>query len=118
MPDCDYCNVDDNKLPFNCKRCGGTFCGSHRLPEKHECPGVPTDPTFGEYLGGTKTRESEDSKKIGSTTQRGDFSLIEVVLIPVILLYWVLPGTLRYLWRYRITVLLLGLVATLYVSWV
>lgn len=56
---CDYCNKDlresDTRViyrtgglntvnrriitfPFVCRRCGGTFCEKHRLPENHECP--------------------------------------------------------------------------------
>ena len=27
-------------LPFICKRCGGTFCADHRLPEFHDCIGL------------------------------------------------------------------------------
>ncbi|HID90624.1 TPA: hypothetical protein EYP44_01535 [Candidatus Bathyarchaeota archaeon] len=26
-------------IPFRCHRCGGIFCGPHRLPERHDCPG-------------------------------------------------------------------------------
>jgi hypothetical protein len=35
---CDVCGAIE-PLPFKCKRCGGTFCGDHRLPEKHYCVG-------------------------------------------------------------------------------
>ncbi len=27
-------------MPYQCDRCGGTFCGEHRLPEAHDCPGL------------------------------------------------------------------------------
>lgn len=33
---CDMCNKKVGLLGFPC-RCGGTFCGVHRYPEKHEC---------------------------------------------------------------------------------
>ena len=36
---CDYCGKYE-MLPFHCKYCGGVYCGSHRLPEYHECPGL------------------------------------------------------------------------------
>jgi len=57
--DCDYCkneiapakvrkstsgNFDIMKdtiaLPFKCRRCGGSFCAKHRLPENHDCAGL------------------------------------------------------------------------------
>jgi len=39
MAKCDVCgkHVD---LPYNCGRCGGTYCGEHRLPENHSCAGL------------------------------------------------------------------------------
>jgi hypothetical protein len=27
-------------MPFTCRRCGGSFCGDHRLPEDHFCRGL------------------------------------------------------------------------------
>ena len=39
MPYCQYCGKE-TYLPFKCKYCGGIFCSEHRLPEKHECPGL------------------------------------------------------------------------------
>ena len=57
--ECDYCgdeigsgnhrqytgeNLDVTKktVPpsFTCRRCRGTFCADHRLPEKHDCTGL------------------------------------------------------------------------------
>ena len=46
MPPCDRCgSVTD--LPYQCRYCGGSFCGDHRLPESHDCPGLEEwdDPT-------------------------------------------------------------------------
>ena len=34
---CKYCG-EDVVLPFTCNYCGGSFCGEHRLPERHACP--------------------------------------------------------------------------------
>jgi Zn-dependent protease len=34
---CQHCGVDV-VLPFTCSYCGGSFCGEHRLPERHACP--------------------------------------------------------------------------------
>ncbi|MGM0590914.1 MAG: rhomboid family intramembrane serine protease [Halobacteriota archaeon] len=39
MAECDECGRYEN-LPYQCHRCGGTFCGEHRLPENHACPGL------------------------------------------------------------------------------
>jgi len=39
LPYCQYCGKE-TYLPFRCKYCGGIFCSEHRLPEKHECPGL------------------------------------------------------------------------------
>lgn len=39
MAKCEVCgeHVD---LPYNCRRCGDSFCGEHRLPENHSCAGL------------------------------------------------------------------------------
>ena len=39
MATCDVCGEYEN-LPYQCKRCGQTFCSEHRLPENHDCPGL------------------------------------------------------------------------------
>ena len=39
MAQCDECGSHEN-LPYQCRRCGGTFCAEHRLPENHGCPGL------------------------------------------------------------------------------
>ena len=36
MGTCQTCGKSE-LLPFNCKFCGGIFCGEHRLPENHSC---------------------------------------------------------------------------------
>jgi len=36
---CAVCGKDE-LLPFKCKYCGEFFCAEHRLPEKHDCPGI------------------------------------------------------------------------------
>jgi len=35
---CNYC-LEPTPLPYRCHRCEGWYCESHRLPEKHNCPG-------------------------------------------------------------------------------
>jgi hypothetical protein len=39
MAQCEECGRHEN-LPYQCRRCGGTFCAEHRLPENHDCPGL------------------------------------------------------------------------------
>ena len=39
MAQCDECGRHEN-LPYQCRRCGGTFCAEHRLPENHDCAGL------------------------------------------------------------------------------
>ncbi|SDM11399.1 hypothetical protein SAMN04487949_0903 [Halogranum gelatinilyticum] len=39
MAECDQCGRYEN-LPYQCRRCGQTFCAEHRLPENHSCPGL------------------------------------------------------------------------------
>mgnify|MGYP006274191235 CR=1 FL=1 len=39
MAECDECGRYEN-LPYQCRRCGQTFCAEHRLPENHSCPGL------------------------------------------------------------------------------
>ena len=39
MATCDVCGEYEN-LPYQCRRCGRTFCADHRLPENHDCPGL------------------------------------------------------------------------------
>jgi len=39
MATCDQCGAHEN-LPYQCRRCGNTFCAEHRLPENHDCPGL------------------------------------------------------------------------------
>ncbi|WP_227131827.1 rhomboid family intramembrane serine protease [Halorubellus salinus] len=39
MATCDECGKQEN-MPYTCSHCGSTYCGEHRLPEKHDCPGL------------------------------------------------------------------------------
>jgi len=39
MAECDECGSFEN-MPYECSRCGGTFCTEHRLPEAHDCPAL------------------------------------------------------------------------------
>jgi len=39
MAKCDVCGKGVD-LPYDCRRCGGTYCSEHRLPENHSCAGL------------------------------------------------------------------------------
>jgi membrane associated rhomboid family serine protease len=39
MATCDVCGKQVD-LPYNCGRCGGSYCAEHRLPENHSCAGL------------------------------------------------------------------------------
>ena len=39
MAKCDECGKQEN-MPYTCSHCGNTYCGEHRLPERHDCPGL------------------------------------------------------------------------------
>lgn len=58
MAKCDECGKFEN-LPYQCRRCGQTFCSEHRLPENHDCPGLNewNDPV-GVFGSGGSTQES------------------------------------------------------------
>jgi hypothetical protein len=36
---CHYCLEPPIELLFKCHRCMGFYCGEHRFPEEHDCPG-------------------------------------------------------------------------------
>lgn len=36
---CSYCGKREY-LPWKCSYCGGSFCGDHRMPFNHDCPGI------------------------------------------------------------------------------
>ena len=41
---CNYCLAPGAML-YRCYRCNGQYCGNHRLPEQHNCPGKPPEKT-------------------------------------------------------------------------
>ena len=65
MARCDECGVDEN-MPYQCRRCGQTFCADHRLPENHDCPGLDdwNDP------GGVFDSGFDDSVEGGGRTSK------------------------------------------------
>ncbi|MWV65598.1 rhomboid family intramembrane serine protease [Halorubrum sp. JWXQ-INN 858] len=82
MATCDVCGEYEN-LPYQCRRCGRTFCGEHRLPENHDCPGLrgSNDPgaVFESTVGGvdrggvaTGTGRSSDAGIVDRVKRRVD----------------------------------------------
>jgi len=69
MATCDVCGEYEN-LPYQCKRCGQTFCGEHRLPENHDCPGLSqwNDP------GGVFDSGHDDVVDVGGSVGSGESS--------------------------------------------
>ncbi len=64
MAECDECGEYEN-LPYQCHRCGETFCADHRLPENHDCPGLNewNDP------GGVFDSGFDDSVQTGGSSE-------------------------------------------------
>jgi hypothetical protein len=61
MAECDICG-DDVNMPYECNRCGGTFCGEHRLPESHDCPALEWgDPKSAHFESGFDASVSSDT---------------------------------------------------------
>ena len=68
MAKCDACGNDES-MPYNCRHCGGTYCGEHRLPENHGCsglenwndPGGVFDSGFDDSMGGSAGSTTENS---------------------------------------------------------
>ena len=48
MATCDECGEQEN-MPYECRRCGGSFCSEHRLPENHDCPGLEWNDPVGVF---------------------------------------------------------------------
>ncbi|MCK9544606.1 MAG: zinc finger AN1 domain-containing stress-associated protein [Novosphingobium sp.] len=70
MARCDYCGETINGLPWNCKRCGQTFCDNHRLPENHDCSGIKKS-NFFEPL----TKKSISTYKKAETKREEDYEM-------------------------------------------
>jgi membrane associated rhomboid family serine protease len=60
MAKCDECG-DETNMPYTCNRCGGKFCGTHRLPENHDCPGLQWNDPQGVWAEEQSTAASDDS---------------------------------------------------------
>ena len=75
MAQCDECGRHED-LPYQCRRCGQTFCAEHRLPENHDCPGLnewddPDGVFGGGFDDGVSTRAEDDGGIVDSLTATG-----------------------------------------------
>lgn len=78
-------------MPYQCRRCGGTFCSEHRLPENHDCPGLEWgDPvgvfgTADEGAGGTSRQSRVSLRNRGRAIWRryiqGNATLVFLTLM-------------------------------------
>lgn len=68
MGDCHECGTGiAGPSEFGCRYCGRSFCSSHRMPERHDCPNLDDAETLGpdmEALG-------DDPGASGETLSRG-----------------------------------------------
>lgn len=87
MATCDACGQQEN-MPYECRRCGGTFCAEHRLPENHDCPGLQWDDPVGVFdqaergdgqQGGTGIRRRATS--IWRSYVRGNATFVFLLLM-------------------------------------
>jgi membrane associated rhomboid family serine protease len=77
MATCDVCGEYEN-LPYQCKRCGQTFCAEHRLPENHDCPGLAEwDDPGGVFDSGFD--ESVEGGPAGGTGDAGEAGVVDRV---------------------------------------
>jgi len=58
---CNFC-LKPTPMPYHCHRCGGWYCESHRLPEKHNCPGEEVGK--GKIVERLKPKKQEKKKEI------------------------------------------------------
>ncbi len=78
MAKCDICGKEES-MPYQCRHCGGTYCGDHRLPESHNCPvvkqweehGKVFDSTFDDSVGGSGTQKAGMADRFGLDTGPG-----------------------------------------------
>jgi hypothetical protein len=66
--------------------------------------------TFTKYLG-DPARENSEKQTVESVPASGDPTVVDYLLIPLVLLYWIVSATLRLCWRYRTVTVGLSLLA-------
>ncbi|MFB6235425.1 MAG: rhomboid family intramembrane serine protease [Halopenitus sp.] len=70
MATCDECGEYEN-LPYQCNRCGKSFCSTHRLPESHDCPGL------NEWDDPSGVFESDFEESVSGATATSDTGVVD-----------------------------------------
>lgn len=66
MAECSVCG-DEINMPYSCTYCGRTHCGTHKLPENHDCPNLAQANTLGPEL-----RQAYQTAPSSSTSKLSD----------------------------------------------
>jgi len=77
-------------LPFTCKYCGESFCAKHRLPENHNCPGLPMR-SWAVYKT-ERTETVSESRRVGQEVHRKPlpYFFLLIIMIGLALLFAIL----------------------------
>lgn len=84
MDKCDFCGKGV-RLAFKCKRCGGYFCDSHRIPENHNCKGLKKRPESFIDIYKPSKHKKIINKKINENwvSEKKDESVFETILYKI-----------------------------------
>ncbi len=77
---CDVCGKRE-LLPFKCRYCGGTFCSDHRLPENHNCPGIPRDDYWNVPVNVKKDERQRDVPKTVKSIRIPNYGANNTILL-------------------------------------
>ncbi|GAB7013805.1 rhomboid family intramembrane serine protease [Halolamina salina] len=101
MATCDECGKQEN-MPYECRRCGGSFCAEHRLPENHDCPGLEWDDPVGVFdqaeerdagsTGGSRLGVRERARSLWRSYVRNNATFVLLLLMWVT---WIVQLGLR-----------------------
>lgn len=72
MPVCDECGVEYDTIKNECSYCSRVFCPDHRLPEKHECPGLDDVVVGSRHFESGFDDAAEKHKRSGPTLRVGE----------------------------------------------
>lgn len=92
---CAVCGKEE-LLPFKCSYCGEYFCAEHRLPEKHDCPGIlaaasPYEKEMKEIKARIRA-EAEAARALRSKVARTELLHLSAGTLLVVLVGFSLPG--------------------------
>ena len=70
------CSADrcsgNQRIPYECNRCGQQFCTQHRLPENHNCPSLSDsgNTSAGQWFSSNSKRSQRSSSNSGTESSR------------------------------------------------